>query len=132
MPAPAVNGEPPQLTTEQKKTTKGFNSLPDDVKPLNKIDLMPITMTAHESEHWKQRDFSKLKDIAKLEKTTDWSFSTPYKGTVLKLSESLACIQKETQFSPSVLAHLSTAADKPFKASLITEGAPDIPVEMLG
>jgi hypothetical protein len=57
---------------------------------------MPRTMTAHESDDWQHRDFSQIKDLTAIAKTTDWSFSTPYKGSVLMLSESLPGLQKET------------------------------------
>jgi hypothetical protein len=53
-------------------------------------------MTAHESDDWQHRDFSQIKDLTAIAKTTDWSFSTPYKGSVLMLSESLLGLQKET------------------------------------
>jgi hypothetical protein len=62
---------------------RGFVKLPDHVKPLNKINLMPRTVKAHESEDWLSRDKSQIKDLIAIAKTTDWSFSTPYKGTVL-------------------------------------------------
>jgi hypothetical protein len=47
-------------------------------------------MTAHESSEWQHRDLTQIKDLTAIAKTTDWSFSTPYKGSVLQLSESLA------------------------------------------
>ena len=58
--------------------TPAMQSLIDD-----KINLMPRTVKAHESEDWLSRDKSQIKDLIAIAKTTDWSFSTPYKGTVL-------------------------------------------------
>ena len=81
---------------------------------------MPLTQKAHESEDWLNRDKSKIKDLTAIAKTTDWSFSTPYKGSVLQLSSSLENVLKETKFDAKVLEHLSKATDRPFKASLVT------------
>jgi hypothetical protein len=38
------------------------------------------------SNLWKEKDMSKIEDLKTLEKTFDWTFSTPYKGTVTSLS----------------------------------------------
>jgi len=34
------------------------------------------------SELWKVKDMSKIEDLKTLERLSDWSFSTPYKGTL--------------------------------------------------
>ena len=58
--------------------------------------MMPFTFKAHESEDWVQKDLTQIKDLTSIAKTTDWSFSSPYKGTILQLSTSLENILKET------------------------------------
>jgi hypothetical protein len=97
--APSVLNEGEETKTEcmvDKGSAKGFNKLPDHVKPLNRINMMPYTVHCHEYGDWFQRDFTKIKDIIPIAKTTDWSFSTPYKGGVLQLSEYLPTLIKET------------------------------------
>ena len=48
---------------------------------------MPAPIEVKGSNIWKEKDMSKIEDLKTLEKTFDWSFSTPYKGTIEKLSE---------------------------------------------
>jgi len=43
---------------------------------------MPPAIEVDGSHIWKEKDMSKVKDLKTLEKTSDWSFSTPYKGTL--------------------------------------------------
>jgi len=38
------------------------------------------------SDIWKVKDMSKVKDLKTIEKTFDWTFSSPYKGTIQKFS----------------------------------------------
>jgi len=38
------------------------------------------------SNLWKEKDMSKIEDLKTLEKTFDWTFSTPYKGTISSIS----------------------------------------------
>lgn len=52
---------------------------------LNKIDVKLEPILAHQSAKWKQKDTSKVKDYAEIEKTADWSFSSPYKGQINSL-----------------------------------------------
>jgi hypothetical protein len=53
---------------------------------LNAVNLMPEQIGVKGSDIWKEKDVSQIKDLKTLEKTFDWSFSTPYKGTVDRLS----------------------------------------------
>jgi type 2A phosphatase activator TIP41 len=45
---------------------------------------------------WKKKDTSKIKDYNKVVYTSDWSYSTPYKGTTRYLSKSAQFIKDET------------------------------------
>jgi len=38
------------------------------------------------SNIWKEKDMSKIEDLKTIEKTFDWTFSTPYKGTITSFS----------------------------------------------
>lgn len=44
---------------------------------------MPPAIEVDGSHIWKEKDLSKVKDLKTLEKTFDWSFSSPYKGTLI-------------------------------------------------
>lgn len=56
-------------------------------RKLNSVNLMPHKIEVQGSNLWKDKDTSKIEDLKTLEKTFDWSFSSPYKGTVNKLSQ---------------------------------------------
>ena len=56
-------------------------SVDQDKKVLNLIDVIPVTLEVRQAEHWKKKDTTKIKDFTKIEIVSDWTFSTPYKGT---------------------------------------------------
>jgi hypothetical protein len=49
---------------------------------LNLVDVIPKQLKIKEAEHWKNKDFSKVKDFNNVEIISDWTFSTPYKGSI--------------------------------------------------
>ena len=49
---------------------------------LNTIDMIPERIEVKEAALWKKKDLSGIKDFKQLEIISDWTFSTPYKGTV--------------------------------------------------
>jgi TIP41-like family len=49
---------------------------------LNSITLRPAQIEVKGSDIWKVKDMSKVQDLKTIEKTFDWTFSTPYKGTL--------------------------------------------------
>ena len=49
--------------------------------------MIPTPIEVKGSNIWKEKDMSKIEDLKTLEKTFDWSFSTPYKGTIRRYSE---------------------------------------------
>lgn len=53
----------------------------------NPINVIPETLLAKQSETWKKKDFSKIKDFQHIEVTCDWTYSTPYKGSLAYLSK---------------------------------------------
>jgi hypothetical protein len=53
---------------------------------LNSVNLKPQPIEVKGSNLWKEKDMSKIKDLKTIEKTFDWTFSTPYKGSVSSLS----------------------------------------------
>ena len=55
-------------------------------KKLNLIDLIPDKVVVQQADHWKKKDTSKIKDYKAVEQTSDWTYSTPYKGSIRYLS----------------------------------------------
>jgi hypothetical protein len=53
---------------------------------LNSVNLKPQPIELKGNNLWKEKDMSKIKDLKTIEKTFDWTFSTPYKGSVSSLS----------------------------------------------
>ena len=79
---------------------------------------------------WKEKDLSKIEDLTSIEKTFDWSFSTPYKGSVTALSTDIEQIAKEVDVSS--LIDSSKLNKEDFKANLDFKSQEDIPLGMLG
>lgn len=59
-------------------------------------------MKVEQSEIWEKKDTSKIKDFKHVTQTSDWSFSTPYKGSVRYLSASAKRIKDETNLELAV------------------------------
>jgi len=55
-------------------------------KLLNSINFIPKHIEVKESKLWKNKDMSKIEDLTTIEPTFDWSFCSPYKGSVKALS----------------------------------------------
>lgn len=67
------------LSPEQKQ-------LLEDDRQLNLVDVIPNQLVVKEAEIWMKKDMSKIKDFKQIEIISDWTYSTPYKGNVFKLS----------------------------------------------
>jgi len=50
------------------------------------VDVVLDPIEVKEASLWKKKDLSKIKDFAKVEITSDWTFSTSYKGSLRFLS----------------------------------------------
>lgn len=59
---------------------------PPDFDDLNSIDIIPEEIKVHGSDTWEQKDLSLVKDYQTIECTLDWTFSSPFKGTISKLN----------------------------------------------
>lgn len=55
---------------------------------------MPLPIEVKGSNIWKEKDVSKIEDLKSIEKTFDWSFCTPYKGTIARFSSVLKHIKE--------------------------------------
>ena len=93
---------------------------------LNLINIIPNVIEAHLATEWKNKDFSKVKDLQAIERTIDWSFCSPHKGTISNLSD-----------KPEFVIDFSTATKQklnatPNKAANVLHLETEIPIHMLG
>mgnify|MGYP002620088443 CR=1 FL=1 len=51
------------------------------------INVLPEELKIKQAEHWKNKKVAEDADIRVLEKISDWTFSTPYKGTVREFTQ---------------------------------------------
>lgn len=77
----------------------------------------------HGSDTWDQKDFTLVKDYQPIECTLDWTFSSPFKGTVSKLSPDLF----DVELPQSLFAEIGQSSPK-----LTHTNAEDIPLDRLG
>lgn len=77
--------------------SKASGDLPEE-KLMNLIDVLPKKLEVKEAEHWKEKDFNKVRDFKQVEIISDWTYSTPYKGSVFYLNNHLERIKNETSF----------------------------------
>lgn len=78
------------------KMTITQSGLKEDEKDLNQIDIIPAVVKVEQSKHWEGKDTSKIKDFKELTATSDWTYSTPYKGTTRYLSSAAKSIKEAT------------------------------------
>jgi len=115
------------LSLEKDKKIEDLKSLVDEENKkynekkevYNPINVIPELILAKQSEMWKKKDFSKIKDFQHLEVTSDWTYTTPYKGSLAYLSKT------------SIPNFTNTIA--PEKSLIITEPTNDqLPLHKLG
>jgi len=75
------------------------SGLNESEKALNLIDVNPSQIVVQQAGFWKEKDTSKIKDYKEVNATSDWTFSTPYKGSLRYLSESARRINDETSLA---------------------------------
>lgn len=73
----------------------GEDDTSENLEMLNSINIQPEAIEAKESHLWKKKDLSHVKDLKTLEAITDWSFCTPYKGSILPVIEMAEIAKKE-------------------------------------
>ena len=71
----------------------------EDLRILNGIDIIPNPIEAAKSNKWKAKDLSEVEDLTVIEKTTDWSFSSPYKGLSGPLTQKIEEVKREFEIS---------------------------------
>lgn len=73
-----------------------FTDLSASEKALNLIDLQPASVQVAQAGIWKAKDTSKIKDFSEVEQTSDWTYSSPWKGTTRYLSPIVGKIRDQT------------------------------------
>lgn len=91
--------EESKLPPESEENKEEEASAPeiDEVTMLNRIALIPEKVEVKMAAKWKDRDTSKIEDFKKLKVISDWTFSTPYKGTVLYLDKNVERIKRDLE-----------------------------------
>mmetsp|Transcript_16578 Transcript_16578/g.28216 ORF Transcript_16578/g.28216 Transcript_16578/m.28216 type:complete len:192 (+) Transcript_16578:37-612(+) len=59
------------------------------------VDVIPEKIALVGSEEWSQKDTSDIEGFQKIDSKMDWTFSTPYKGFVHRLTEKVSAAIKE-------------------------------------
>lgn len=95
---------------------------------------MPPDIEVKGSENWKTKDMSKIEDLKTLEKTFDWSFCTPYKGSMGSFAEIAHHLnEKQVQIAQAISGgSLPETTQKNLKAELDYTSTQEIPLDMLG
>lgn len=88
-----------EITEGLEKLVLGQSGLSEAEKALNYIDVIPAAVQVAMAGFWKGKDTSKIKDYKSVNFTSDWSYSTAYKGTVRYLSTASKAIEDETNLS---------------------------------
>mmetsp|Transcript_21995 Transcript_21995/g.24435 ORF Transcript_21995/g.24435 Transcript_21995/m.24435 type:complete len:332 (+) Transcript_21995:19-1014(+) len=78
-------------TEEEDKEDKEV----DEFTKLNYIDLKPANVQVVMASKWKDKDTSNIEDFKELEVISDWTYSTPYKGTIYNLDKSIERIKND-------------------------------------
>ena len=78
--------------------------------------MVPKLIEVKSADLWKHKDFNKVKDFKKIEIISDWTFSTPYKGSVRYISNNRERIKSQTSLdlgdSETKLGHIKVEASE--------------------
>ena len=110
---------------KQDLMLRGASAAGDEDKELNMVEMKPRLIEVKEASLWKKKDMSKVRDFKHLEVISDWTYSTPYKGSLFRLSKHARRLKLETALD---------LACAPGEAPLRVEVAPEaeIPLARLG
>ena len=79
-----VEGETEEIKNQIVEQNTKFSESKEIYNPLN---FIPTTILAKQSEVWMKKDFNSIKDFQKIEPISDWTYTTPYKGSLSYLSK---------------------------------------------
>jgi len=95
--------------------------------------MSPSRVQVKESSFWKNKDMSKIKDFKQMEVTSDWTFQTPYKGTLKYLTpEVVEEIKKYTSLNILGADNSNAQEESKFDNIKIEETEEQIPYNRLG
>jgi hypothetical protein len=80
---------------EIKEEEPSSHSDIDEITKLNRIDMKPERVEVKMAEKWKTKDTSGIEDFKEIEVISDWTYSTPYKGTILYLDKNIERIKDD-------------------------------------
>lgn len=66
---------------------------------MNQIEVLPKALLVAQHEFWKKKDTSKIEDFVEVKAVADWTFSTPYKGSLSFISKEVEKIKRFTDLS---------------------------------
>ena len=58
--------------------------------------MIPSKVEVKEAEIWKKKDTSKIKDFQQIEVISDWTYSSPYKGSIRWISDRRELVKRST------------------------------------
>jgi len=67
------------------KQKENFKETFDTTPDIDSITVIPTELKIKQAEFWKHKKVSEDADIKVLEKISDWTYSTPYKGSIKKI-----------------------------------------------
>lgn len=82
-------------TEGEPEEDKAMEPEVDEITKLNRIDMKPEKIEVAMAHKWKNKDVSHIEDFKELEVISDWTYSTPYKGTILYLDKNIERIKEE-------------------------------------
>jgi hypothetical protein len=119
----------PDEREESKEVTEEADEKPEleskEVTRLNPIDLKPLKVEVIMASKWKDRDTSGIEDFKEIEVISDWTYSTPYKGTILPLDKNVERIKNDFSLE------IATDAEPENDEIKIERSTDEIPVDRL-
>ena len=94
--APPKPEEVEKLAADLEKLVLSNSSLDDEEKSLNLININPKVVQVMQAGTWKKKDTSKIKDYQEVNVTSDWTYSSPWKGTIRYLSQAAQSVKDLT------------------------------------
>ena len=90
---------------------------------IKQIDVIPQQIGVVGSNLWENKDISGIKDYKAIEKKMDWSYSTPYKGTIKRISEKdeLNKLRIELNLGQDLVQSLDLPTERNYKLKYIND-----------
>lgn len=110
----------------EKRAAK-FSTTFDKSEDLEIINVLPGELKIKQAEHWKNKKIAEDADIKELAKISDWTYSSPYKGTVGELKPKSKNLE-----SIEIQAEMENLSLEDKKSNIYIQGTEDsIPLKNL-